>query len=73
MCHLSQPDVYFLVDMSKTVGTAGLKVIITFIREFIKEFTVSSSDAQFGFATFAASFKALLPFNKFNSKKERSS
>ena len=57
MCHLAQPDIYFLVDFSRTVTRESLAYIVSFIREVIKEFTVSESDAQFGLATFAAKFK----------------
>ena len=69
MCHLAQPDIYFLVDMSRTVTQDDLASVITFIREFIKEFTVSNADAQFGLATFAAKFKLIFGLNRFTNKK----
>merc|ERR1712228_1024538 len=69
MCHLAQPDIYFLVDMSRTVTQEDLASVVTFIREFIKEFTVSNTDAQFGLATFAAKFKLIFGLNRFTNKK----
>ena len=38
MCHLAQPDVFFLVDMSRTVtkDEENLPLIFGFIKEFIK-------------------------------------
>ena len=68
MCHLAQPDIYFLVDMSRTVTADDLASVISFIREFIKEFTVSDTDAQFGLATFAAKFKLIFGLNRFTNR-----
>lgn len=69
MCHLAQPDIFFLVDMSRTVTKDDLSLVIAFIRDIIKEFTVSDTDAQFGLATFAAKFKLIFALNEFSNKK----
>ena len=72
MCHLAQPDVFFLVDMSRTVtkDEENLPLIFGFIKEFIKEFTISRKDAQFGLATFANQFKVIFNLNEFKTKQD---
>ncbi|CAG5104644.1 Oidioi.mRNA.OKI2018_I69.chr1.g1417.t1.cds [Oikopleura dioica] len=69
MCHLTQADVFFLVDMSRTVSEEDLIKVITFIREFIKHYTVSPEDTQFGLAVFAAKYRVVFNLDDFEDKK----
>jgi len=69
MCHLTQADVFFLVDMSRTVSEDDLTKVITFIREFIKHYTVSLDDTQFGLAVFAAKYRVVFNLDDFEDKK----
>ena len=68
MCARTVADIYFLLDLSKTVTELNLETAIGMIRNMIRLFSYGEDGVKIAIGTFALTFGEVFPFSKYDTR-----
>ena len=70
MCTRTNADIYFLLDLSKTVTKFNLETAIGMIRNMIRLFSYGDDGVKIAIGTFALTFGEVFPFSKYDTRQQ---
>ena len=70
MCTRTVADIYFLLDLSKTVTKQNLETAIGMIRNMIRLFSYGDDGVKIAIGTFALTFGEVFPFSKYDTRQD---
>jgi hypothetical protein len=70
MCTRTKADIYFLLDLSKTVTKFNLETAIGMIRNMIRLFSYGDDGVKIAIGTFALTFGEVFPFSKYDTRQQ---
>ena len=70
ICQQTKADIYFLLDLSKTVTKSDLEIVIQMMRQILRVFTYDDKNVRFALGTFAQTFGEVFNFATYQSRQE---
>ena len=68
MCARTKADIYFLLDLSKTVTESNLETTVGMIRNMIRLFSYGQDGVKVAIGTFALTFGEVFSFSEYDTR-----